>query len=165
MHRYLLAVIVAIALTAAACGGGSDAGPTAAVGTARATPTDRPLVKPTPPANDAPLLEIKAGDSQYEPTKADLQKLDTTSIHAAGKDYKGVTLASLAAKVSAPATSSATILGTTAAGTRVGGARLSLKDDGTKSVFFIADDGHLSMASSSLAPDQWLVDISAVVFQ
>jgi len=169
MHRYLLALLAAALLTCAACGGGSSARPSpsaiSSVKVPTATPTDKPLVQPTPPQPGEPILQVKSGKNTFTPTRADVEKLDTTTITIKGKDYKGVTLATLAAKVSASATAQATILGTNSLGTRIGGALLSLKDDGANAVFVIADDGYLRLAASSLDPSQWLVDITSIVFQ
>lgn len=170
MHRFVLVVIASLAvLSLAACGGGSsNATSPSAVSSVKvptATPTDKPLAQPTPPQPGEPILQIKSGKNAYNPTRADVEKLDSATITIKGKDYKGVTLATLAAKVSAASTAQATILGTNALGTRIAGALLSLKNDGTNSVFIISDDGYLRLAASSLDPSMWLVDVTSIVFQ
>lgn len=170
MHRYLLGVLVVLALvTAAACGGGSKAAPSATVsagaGSATATPTDVSLAQPTPPQPGEPIIQVKYGKNSYTPTRAEVEALPTTSITIKGKDYKGVTLAEIAAKVSASASTQATILGTNSLGTRIGGALLSTKSDGTSAVFIISTDGYLRFAATSVDASRWLVDITSIVFQ
>lgn len=167
MRRYLLAALVVAALVlAAGCGGGSSpqAGATS-VGTQSplATPTDKPLAQPTPPQPAEPIVQVKSGKNLYSPTRDDIEKLGEATITVDGKHYKGVTLATLAAKVSAPAAAQATVLGTNALGTRIAGAVLSLKDDGSSAVFVISADGYLRLAASSLDPSRWLVDVTSIV--
>lgn len=167
MRRSLLAGAAALALLAAACGGGgSETNPTSAAGSS-ATPTAtlQSIPKPTPPQPGEPIVQVNGSESSYKPTRADVEKLDTSTITVDGKKYTGVTLATLAAKVSAPDTATATVLGTQPSGARIAGARLSLQDDGAKTVFVLEPDGYLHLVSSSLDDASWLIDVTEVDFQ
>lgn len=166
MHRLLLASLAGLALAVAACGGGGDKStPTAAASSVSPTATLQSIPQPTPPQPGEPIVQVHAGEHSLAPTRADVEKLATGSIDAGGKTYTGVTLAALAAQVSAPETATATVLGTQPSGERIAGARLSLKDDGASTVFVLESDGYLHLVSSTLDASDWLIDVTEIDFQ
>ena len=179
MLRYLMAAIAATTFLMAACGG-DDAKPAATKaagsGTPAATATlssgleqptveDKVLPTPTAASDTAIALVVANGKQTYNPTVADYRALATASVNAAGQDYSGVTIATLAAKVSAPATATVTIQGIRADGKRTSLLRYALADIGTNTVLMIDASGHIALASSGFDKELWLSNIASVAFQ
>ena len=178
MLRFLMAAFAATALLLAACGGGNDkpstdpttagtAAPTATTSSGLQQPTaaDVVLPTPTPAADDSIALTVVAGKQTYNPTVSEFRALDTAKITAAGQDYTGVAIGTLAAKVSAPAEAVVTIQGTRADGKRASLLRYGLSEIGTTTILTISDSGHLTLESTSIDKTLWIIDVTSVAFQ
>ena len=183
--RYLIAAFPAALLLLAACGGSSDekdtadsgatAGPTLTEAQARQTATakgleqptvaDQPLPTPTKVPDDAVVNQAAGVGAPYAPTLAEFKTLPTTEIKADGKSYTGVTLATLAEKSKAATGVSATIEGVRPDGKRQGVVRFPLADVAASTVLVLAPDGQLSVASTSIPIEQWLIRVTSVAFR
>jgi hypothetical protein len=178
VRRLLLAALpFALLIPAIACGGDDaedqpeeNGGETAAETTPEAgenepTPIpDKPLPSPTPIPDDVPVVQLVAGGKQYAPMRSEFAALPKTKISAGGKDYEGVTLTTLAEKAGAPAGSTVTIQGTRADNLRFGAVRFPLSEIGAGTVFMLDEAGHVTFASSSVPPEQWLKDLTGIAF-
>ena len=171
--RYLLAAIPAVFLLSA-CGGGSDKGGTTPGASAQpATPTtvagqqptaeDRPLPTPTPVPEDGIAVQVAGvSGAPYAPKLSELKALPTAEISFEGKSYKGISLATLLAKVNAPETATVTVDGTRPDGKRQGAVRFALKDIGDSTVLVLGNNGELNVASTSIPKDQWLIWVTGI---
>lgn len=180
MLRYLMAAIAATAFLFAACGGddakpadSTAASPAGAAGAATPTSTglnqptgeDKPL--PTSPAlaPDAVALTVLNGKKSFAPTVSELKNLPTITVKGGEQSYTGISVAALAEKVGAAPASYALIEGIRADGKRAGIIRYPLAEIGSTTVFVPDARGHLALASSSIAKDIWIIDVTSVVFQ
>ena len=183
--RYLLAALPVVLLFVAACGGGSGdtktngpgaaAGPTLTEAQARKTETansqlqpsaeDQPLPTPTKLADDGIAIQAAGTGPVYAPTLAEFKALPTSEIKVDGKSYTGVAIATLAAKSKAAAGVAATIDGVRPDGKRQGAVRFPLAEIGATTVLVLAEDGQLSLASTSIPKEQWLIRVTAVSFR
>ena len=177
VRRLLLAALpFALLIPAVACGGDdaedqpADNGGETAAQTPQAgadEPTaipDKPLPSPTPIPDDVPVVQVVAAGQQYLPMRSEFTALPKTKVSAGGKDYEGVTLAALAEKAGAAAGSTATIQGTRIDNLRFGPVRFGLSEIGASTVFMLDSAGHVTFASSSVPPEQWLKDITGIAF-
>lgn len=173
MRRLFLAALpMTILLAAAACGDGPDKDQDAAAATANTTPTlavneqpqapDTPIPAPSAIPDDVPVLQVAASGKQYAPLRSDFAVLPKVTITANGKSYEGVTLATLAEKAGARAGATATIQGTRLDNLRLGAIRFGLAEIGASTVFVMGETGHLTLASSSVPPEQWLKDVTGI---
>lgn len=182
--RYLLAAFPAVLLLAAACGGDSGdkkaadassaAGPTVTEAQARQTATaksleqpsvaDQPLPTPTKVADDGIVLQV-IGANAYTPTLAEFKTLPTAEIRVDGQAYSGVTLATLAEKSKAATGVAATLDGVRPDGKRQGAVRFPLGDVASTTVLVLAPDGQLSVASTWIPKEQWLIRVTSVAFR
>ena len=169
-------------LLLAACGGG-DSKP-AADATAAPTPTltaaertkvaltpvalptvkDQPLPTPAKLGTDDIVVSVVAGKEKYQPRASDFSALPTVDISVGGKTYTGVSLAALAEKVKAPAGGNVTIDGTRSDRVRLGTIRFPAADIGATTVLVPDETGHLSLYSTSVPQEQWLVLVTGVSF-
>lgn len=183
--RYLLAAFPAVLLLAAACGGDSDDKNTADSGaTASATLTDtqarqtattkgleqpttadQPLPTPTKLPDDGIAIQAVGTGAVYAPKLAEFKALPTIEIKVDGQSYTGVSLATLAEKSKAAAGVSVTIDGVRPDGKRQGAVRFPLADIAANTVLVLAGDGQLSVASSSIPKEQWLIRVTSVAFR
>ena len=184
--RYLLAALPAVLIFAAACGGNSDdvsktidsratAGPTLTEAQARQTETaksqqqpsaeDQPLPTPAKLAENGIAIQVAGAGPLYAPTLAEFKALPTSEIKVDGKSYSGVTIATLAEKSKAATGVPVTIDGVRADGKRQGAVRFPLADIATTTVLVLAEDGQLSVASTSIPKEQWLIRVTAVSFR
>jgi hypothetical protein len=181
LQRLLLAALPALLLLAS-CGGGaakptadSTVGPTATLTSAERTrvaltpvalPTvkDQPLPTPVKLAPDDVLVIVVAGKERFAPKSSDFGALPTVEITVAGKTYKGVTLAALAEKVKAPSGVNVTIDGTRADRVRLGTIRFPAADIAATTVLVADETGHLSLYSTSVPQEQWLVLVTGISF-
>lgn len=185
MRRLSFAVApLALALLFGACGGDGDDSPNGGGDDPTATPTlspldaqrtavaaqdqpqvpDTPLPKPTPVADDTPIVQVVAGQTRYTPTRAEFAALATAEIQADGKTVKGVTIATLASQVAAGADTVVTIQGTRVDNLRLGAVRFALAEIAENTVVVMDDDGHLALASSFIPADQWLNTLTGIAF-
>jgi hypothetical protein len=180
MLRFLMAATVATAIMFAACGGGkSDAKPSpidptaAAAASAQAAnpglqqPVADEKVQPTPTKapDTAIAVSVIAGKQMYSPTLADFRGLPSAKIDAAGQSYSGVTIATLASKVSAGDGTTVTIQGTRADGKRTGLLRYALADIGSGTILTLDDGGHVALMSNTVDKSMWLIYVTSVAFQ
>jgi hypothetical protein len=180
MLRFLMAATVASAILFAACGGGkSDPKPSpadpsaAAAASAQAAnpglqqPVSDDKVEPTPTkaSETAVALAVVAGKQTYSPTVAEFRGLPTAKVDAAGQSYTGVTIATLASKVSAASGTTVTIQGTRADGKRTGLLRYALSDIGSGTILALDDSGHLALMSNTVDKSMWLIYVTSVAFQ
>jgi hypothetical protein len=180
LHRFLLAAPAAFLLFAA-CGGddntnpGDGAGPTATLTSAERTkvaltpvtlPTvkDQPLPTPVKLGADDAVVSVVAGREKYQPKTSDFSALPTTEITVGGTTYKGVTLAALAEKVKAASGANVTIEGTRSDRVRFGTIRFPSADIAATTVLVPDDTGHLSLYSTTVPQDQWLVLVTGISF-
>lgn len=184
MRRLSFAVApLALALLLGACGGDGDDSPNGG-DEPTATPTlspldaqrtavaaqdqpqvpDTPLPKPTPVADDTPIVQVVAGQTRYTPTRAEFAALPTAEIQAEGKTVKGVTIATLASQVAAGADTVVTIQGTRVDNLRLGAVRFALAEIAENTVVTIDEEGHLALASSFIPADQWLNTLTGMAF-
>ena len=178
MRRLLLAALpFALLIPAVACGGddaedqpGDNGGesaaetpPQAGEGEPTAVP-DKPLPSPTPIPDDVPVVQVVAGGKQYAPMRSEFSALPKAKVSAGGKDYEGVTLATLAEKAGAAAGTTVTMQGTRVDNLRFGAVRFGLSEIGASTVFMLDSEGHVTLASSSVPPEQWLKDITGIAF-
>ncbi len=181
--RYLFAALPAVLILAAACGGDSDdkkpdggatVGPTLTAAQARQTAdqaqqqpsaADQPLPTPTPLPEDGIAIQAVGAGAPYSPTLSQFKSLPTTEIKAEGQSYTGVTLATLAEKSKAATGVAATIEGVRADGKRQGAVRFPLADVASNTVLVLAADGQLSIASTSIPKEQWLIRVTSVAFR
>lgn len=180
MRRILMAAVPFAILVGAACGGDDSdgdepqqAGDTPTVSAAEAVASadasnqqpqseDKQLPTPTP-VNDAdPVIQVVAAGNPYTPTRGEFAALPKVSINAGGKDYEGVSLASLAENAGAPAGAVVTIQGTRGDNLRFGAIRFPLAEIGASTVLVLDDSGHLRLASTSVPQEQWLKDITGI---
>jgi hypothetical protein len=169
----------ALALVLGACGGDDDdsngdepaATPTlSAMDAQRATITaqdqptvpDTPIARPTPLPDDVPVVQVVGAGKTYLPLRSEFESLPMTEITANGKKVKGVSLAEIARKVDAPATSVVTIQGTRADNLRLGAIRFNLAEVAENTVLVLDDEGHVSVVSSFIPPEQWLTTITGI---
>jgi hypothetical protein len=171
----------ALALVLGACGGddddASDGGdePTAtptlsamdaqrATVTAQDQPTvaDTPIAKPTPIPDDVPVIQVVGAGKSYLPLRSEFESLPMTEITVDGKKVKGVSLSEVARKVGASSTAVVTIQGTRADNLRLGAVRFTLAEIGENTVLVLDEGGHVSLASSSIPPEQWLTTITGI---
>ena len=173
MLRYLMAAIAATAFLFAACGG-DDAKP-ADSKAGSATPTssglqqptgeDKPLPTSPPLAPDAVALTVINGKKNFAPTASELKALPTITVKGGEQAYTGISVAALGEKVGAAPASYALIEGIRADGKRAGIIRYALAEIGSTTVLVLDARGHLALASSSIAKDIWVIDVTSVVFQ
>lgn len=184
--RYLLAAFPVVLIFAAACGGDSDdvsktidsgatAGPTLTEAQARQTATaksqeqpsapDQALPTPTKLAADGIAIQVVGTGPVFAPTLAEFKLLPTSEIKVDGKSYTGVTVATLAEKSKAATGVPVTIDGVRPDGKRQGVVRFPLADIATTTVLVLAEDGQLSVASTSIPKEQWLIRVTAVSFR
>ena len=181
--RFAAALLLLVPAAAAACGGDDDApagdagaAPTVSEADARRTevaqgleqpvPPDRPLPTPTPLPDGLPVIQVVTpGGTAYTPTRDEFKALPATTLKIGGKEYTGVTLASLAAKAGAPAGAVATIQGTRIDNLRLGALRYPLADIGATTLLVINQSGYLDLVSSSIPQEQWLHTLSGIAFQ
>lgn len=185
MRRLSFAVApLTLALLLGACGG-DDNGPTnGGDDSAEATPTisdidaqrtavaaqdqpkvpDTPLPKPTPVPDDTPVLQVVAGETRYEPTRAQFAELPEVELQVSGKTVKGVTIATIASQAGAGADTIVTIQGTRVDNLRLGAVRFGLAEIAENTVLMLDEEGHISLASSSIPADQWLNTITGLAF-
>jgi hypothetical protein len=179
LQRILLAALPAIVLLAA-CGRDNSTKSDAASATSTLTAAERTKVALTPvtlpTVQDQPLptavklssddvvLTVVAGKERFVPKVAEFANLPTAEISAGGKTFKGVTLASLAEKVKAPSGAIVTIEGTRADGVRLGNVRFPAADIAATTVLAPDDKGHLSLYSTTVPQEQWLVQVTGVAF-
>ena len=181
--RILLAAIPAVLLFAA-CGGDSDSpsggdaatattGPTLTAAQARGTEvargleqptaTDKPLPTPTRLPDDAPAVQVVgASGAPYIPKLSEFKALPTAEIKVDGQAYSGVTLSTLLAKVNPPSTAIVTIDGVRGDGKRQGAVRFPLSTIGDSTVLTAGKNGELSLASTSIPKDQWLIWVTGI---
>ena len=171
----------ALALVLGACGGddddASDGGdePTAtptlsamdaqrATVTAQDQPTvaDTPIAKPTPIPDDVPVIQVVGAGKSYLPLRSEFESLPMTEITVNGKKVKGVSLAEVARQVDAPATAVVTIQGTRSDNLRLGAIRFNLAEVAENTVLVLDDEGHVSVVSSFIPPEQWLTTITGI---
>lgn len=185
MARFLMAALAAallsVPLFSAACGGddnkksSADGGANAPAATptvepgkeglAQPTVEDRVLPTPTPVPDDGVVLTIVAGKTTLTPKPSDINSYATTKVSAGGKDYTGITVQTLADKVSATPESLVTIQGIRADGKRTGFMRGLLKDLGANTLLVPDASGHLDAVSSASEPDLWLTSVVSITFQ
>lgn len=180
--RILIAAIPAVLLFAA-CGDDSistidsaasaAAGPTltaaeerqtqVAKGLDQPTAVDRPLSTPTPLPENGPAVQvIGATGEPYVPKLSEFKALPTAEIKVDGQSYSGVTLSTILAKVKAPETAVVTVDGVRADGKRQGAVRFPLSAIGDTTVLTVGKNGELSMASTSIPKDQWLIWVTGI---
>ena len=180
--RYILAALPAVLIIAAACGGSDDknspadatVGPTPTAAEAHQTADqgqlqpsapDQPLPTPVPLAEDGIAIQVVGVGAPYAPTLSAFKALPTVEIQAEGQSYKGVTLATLAQKSKAASGVSATIDGVRGDGKRQGAVRFPLADIASNTVLVLAADGQISVASTSIPRDQWLIRVTSIAFR
>jgi hypothetical protein len=177
MPRILIAAFAAaLASTSVvmACGGGDSPA---------ATPSPAPTESPTPEPNKQPTAEdrvmptptqlpgdaiafvVVSGKTTYSPNPDEARALDRTSVTAEGKTYTGISVATLAKKVSAKAETIFTIQGVRSDGKRIGFIRGSLTEMGATTVFVPLEDGHFNVVTSSLPSQQWISFANSLAFQ
>ncbi|MEO9254326.1 MAG: hypothetical protein ABI305_02215 [Tepidiformaceae bacterium] len=183
MLRFQLTAVAAVSLllmtvALAACGGGDSkkATPTpstSAVATGSAEPSnglgqpsaaDQVLPTPTKAAADDVALSVVNGKETFLPKVSEFSSLPTAEIKA-DKSYTGVTLATLGEKVKAAADAYVTVQGVQMDGKRMSILRLPLSNIGSNTALVIDDSGHLSLVSSSIPKEQWLMAVTSVAFQ
>jgi hypothetical protein len=169
----------AVVLLLSACGGGSDKPASTATSTtpngdspatvAPGTPAneqpqvpDQPIPTPTRLPDDVAVIQVAFGGKVYAPLRSEFGGLDKSTVTVNGKNYQGVSLATLAAHAGAKADGVATIQGTRADNLRLGAIRFSLSDIGATTVFVTDEGGRLDLASSSIPAEQWLNDVTSV---
>ena len=183
--RYLFAAFSAVILLSAACGGGTDAdkpaeagataGPTlseretrqtaTAKGLEQPTVVDQPLPTPSKLAEDGIVVQAVGSGAAYAPTLAEFKKLPTAEIKVDGQTYSGVSVATLAEKSKAATGVAATIEGVRPDGKRQGAVRFPLADIAANTVFVLAPDGQLTVASTAIPKEQWLIRVTSVAFR
>lgn len=172
MRRFALAALpFALLALATACGDG-DKKEDAQQTNAEASPTlnsneppqvpDKLMPTPTPIPDTLPVIQVAFSGKIYAPTKADFGGLPKAKVSAGGKEYEGVTLASLVEKAAAPSARTATIEGTRMDNLRLGAIRFPVADIGGSTVFVVDDSGHVALFSSSIPPEQWLKDVTSI---
>lgn len=183
MPRMLMAAMAAAFLIApalsVACGGGGGSQKTtpapssspAATAAPTLEPNKQPTVEdkvmPTPtklPATAIAFMVIN-GKTTYSPKPDEARALEKTTISAEGKSYSGVSVTTLAAKVSAKPESVFTIQGVRADGKRMGFIRGKVSEMGSTTLFVPLDDGHFNVVVGSLPSDQWIIFADAISFQ
>jgi hypothetical protein len=180
MLRYLMAAIAATAFLLAACGG-DDARPAASPAGAAspaspaAAPTsnglqqpagdEKPLPTAPPLAPDEVALTVVNGKKNFAPTARELNALATTTVKGGEQSYTGISVAALGEKVGAAPASYALIEGIRADGKRQGIVRYLLSEIGSTTVLVPDAAGHLTLASSSIPKDLWIVGVTSVAFQ
>lgn len=181
MRRFLLAtafsVVATASLTVLACGGDSaaPASPTPAPASPTASPTPDPNKQPTPQEvvmptptklpDDGISFQVVSGKNSYNPKPAEARALPTSSITIDGKSYTGITLATLAQKVSAKPDALATIEGIRGDGLRLGFLRGRLSEIGATTLVVPAADGHYNVVSQAFPADQWVNFTTSIAFQ
>lgn len=184
MKRLHLAACLLLLAPAAlsACGGNNNdssaADPTATLTDAEArrteiargleqpVPPDTPMPTPTPLPDDLPIIQVVAPGAQpFTPTKEQFRELPTTTLTVSGTEYTGVTLATLAARVGAPAGSVATIQGTRLDNLRFGAIRYPLAQVGETTLLVVNEAGYLNLVSTSIPQEQWLHTLTGIAFQ
>ena len=130
-------------------------------------PVSDDQVQPTPTkaADTAVAVAVVAGKQTYSPTVADFRGLPAANVDAGGQSYTGVTIATLASKVSAASGTTVTIQGTRADGKRTGLLRYPLADIGSGTVLALDDSGHISLMSNTVDKSMWLIYVTSVAFQ
>jgi len=175
-----MALILVVAVSACGGGGGGQAktattGPAKASASVEATGTSTGLGQPvnsgaalptaTPLLVTDAIVGVANGKANYAPTMADFKALDQTSITVDGKSYKGVSLAALGAKVAAPTgTGFVTVQGTLLSGARLNVIRFATKDVAATTVLVMDSGGRLTLYSSSIPKEQWLLAVTSVAF-
>ncbi|MGH2632028.1 MAG: hypothetical protein ACRDG3_01340 [Tepidiformaceae bacterium] len=179
-----VALVLVLAVAACGGGGGKQAGTAtsaaakasaSAASSAAATPTSTGLGQPAGTGDALPTptpllvtdaaLGVAFGKDNFAPTMDAFNALDQTSVTVDGKSYKGVTLATMAAKVSAPTDSGfVTVQGTLPSGTRLNVIRFATKDVAATTVLVIDSGGRVALYSTSIPKDQWLIAVTSVAF-
>ncbi len=164
--RAVLAALSIATLAAYACGDDAtskDASPAGGASLSTQPPSEPLLPTPTPVPNDGPAVAVSSLKAQFYPTVAEFRTLPVVEIIAGGA-YKGVTIATLAAKIQASDSNIVTIRGVRADGRTVAFVRKQLSEIATTTVLILDDKGHISIASTSLPRDEWLQAVVAVGF-
>ncbi|MGB4862280.1 MAG: hypothetical protein WBO97_07465 [Tepidiformaceae bacterium] len=173
--RFVFAAVPLAILAFSACGDGdgenaADGSPTDAAADATATRPvneqpqvpDTPLPEPSPVADDVPVIQVGVSGKQYAPLRPEFAALPKTSVTANGKTYEGVSLGALAEAAGAAPGVVATIQGTRMDNLRLGAVRFPLADIASNTVLVMNDSGHISVASSTIPPEQWLKDVTGI---
>ncbi len=146
---------------------GTSPTPTIASQAGLGQPTTVDKVLPTPTAvlfSDA-IVAVAAGKNSYKPTMSDFKALSASQVSVGGQTYKGVSLATIAAHVSAKTDSGyVTVQGTRSDGKRLNEIRFPTKDVASTTVFVMDSGGHLALYSSSIPKIQWLTAVTAIAF-
>ncbi|MCC6382599.1 MAG: hypothetical protein IT304_08810 [Dehalococcoidia bacterium] len=164
--RFWYSALVALPLLFVACGDDDGGTPTTTAdggAFSPVTPTQPSLPTPTPVADTATVVTVVWQDKTYAPTLAELKQLAQTEIDADGK-RRGVSFATLAAKVGAQPTAFVTIQGLTADRSRPATVRFALADLATTSVLALDDQGHLDFYSTKVPKEQWMDVITGLAF-
>jgi len=187
MPRILIATLAVVLFTvpalSIACGGDGGSQKTTPTPAASPSASANPSVSPTPEPNKQPIVEDKVmptptrvganavaltvvnGKTTYSPKPDEARSLEKTTISAEGKSYSGVSVDTLAQKVSAKPDSVFTIQGVRADGKRLGFVRGKVSEMGSTTLFVPLDDGHFNVVVGSLPSDQWVIFADAISFQ
>lgn len=164
--RFWFPALVALPLLFVACGDDDGGTPTTTADNGAAStvsPTRPALPTPTPVPDTATAITVVWQDKTYAPTLAELKQLTQTEIDADGK-RKGVSFATLAAKVGAEPGAFVTIQGLSADRSRPVTVRFALADVATTSVLALDDQGHLDFYSTRVPKEQWMDVVTGVGF-
>lgn len=141
--------------------GGTETGATAEP---TETPTPRPIRTPTPVPSGEPVVLVVFEGAEFFPSEEEFRALPQATITADGADYSGVTLATIAAQVAAPAESTVSIEGIATSGERYAIARFLLSEVAETSLLVLGENGRIDLVSSSIEPSQWMTAVNSVSF-
>jgi len=169
MLRVFLILCALFTVAAVACGDDTTK-PTATNAPAGASlaspsPTVEPLLPtPTPASDTAPALMVVSSKGNFLPTVAEFRQLPQIDITAKGPQ-KGVSIATLAAKVNVtPTAGFVTIQGIRSDGKRGGVVRYAVADIASTTILVLDDKGHLNLVSSTIPEAEWLTAVESVAF-